>query len=277
MASCEIKNEVEEIIKFNVKDMVKDSIYEWFEIVKSKGIYQGDFDDYYDRVFQIQSFKNYYHVWFCGLMFDNFIFNKEGKLIFRGKTIHELDDENFIFFDYHLKRNTNKVYHFRIPGEYFDYELVNSFENFDNVEEFDFFSKEGLVIFSYGESNMLYNYKTGEVLIPSFSEISFDFGNFKECVKAEDINKYVRVIKRIYGIENYMPVLDSQLEFLIDKSGKIVSIDGELMEVHDFINKSSYALVFDGVSQERFLKGVYKQVWNINNKNRKKVLTKENK
>jgi len=223
-------------------------------------------NDYLENSIRVEDFGNYYILWVHGLpSFDvNFIFDKDGNLLLGNKYILGIDKDNFFVFDYDISRISEKLYHYQVKD--FGISLVNVLDDIVDVDYCDFFDKD-LVVCCTSEDKILYNYNDAKVVIPSFSFLSNDVGNFE--LDKDEIGSWIRVVKKLYGVDNYKSVLVSKLEFLVSKTGNVVSF------VSDFEKDYSYFLMpYYGDSQEERLNSIYNEV--VERYNCKKRLKKQN-
>lgn len=243
-----MKSIVKGVIKFDIK-----SYYE--QLIIDKKI-SGSFDDYFESAIRIEDLDNYYVLSLYGIpsFYVNFIFNKNGELLLDNKNVCVIDRENVFVFDYDNKEMIDKLYHYQVKG--LNINLVNVIDNVFDVDYCDFFNKD-LVICCCGEDRGLYNYKNKEVLVPSYSSMYSDVDTFKEVTKEGD--KYLKLVKKIYGTEDYKSTLISNLEFLVDSNGKVSS------PICDF--ETGYEcfslLPYFGDNQAEILSNVYKDASNM--------------
>lgn len=238
-----MKDIVKNVINFDIK-----GYYE--RLINDKKIDQ-NFDEYFENIIRIEDYDNYYVLSLYGIssFYVNFIFNKNGELLLDNKNICVIDSENIFVFDYDIKKMKEELYHYQISD--LKVNLVNVIDNVIDVDYCDFFNRD-LVICCCGEDRMLYNYKTKKILIPSYSCMYSDVGNFAEYVQNSD--KYIRIVKKLYGIDDYKSSLIGNLEFLVDRNGKISSF------VCDFESgySCSNSLLYFKNTQEEILNNVYK-------------------
>lgn len=248
----EFEKNKQDKMKEIVKEVISDDIKKYFEEEISKN--NQCFDDRFEEVVRVEDFGGYYILWLYGIpSFNiNFVFDKSGKLLFDNRNILGIDKDNFFVFDYNVKEMCDKLYHYEIKDSKVN--LVNVIENVIDVDNCEFFNNN-LVVCCGNDDRMIYNYKTKQILIPSYSGMYSDIGKFEEFVQNDD--NYIRIVKNLYGIDDYKSVLISSLEFLVDRDGRINS------GIFDFENKynfGSYLVSRLGNNQEEILNSVYEDV-----------------
>ena len=232
-----------------MKDKVKEVSSNNFEIrsyLCNKSI---DVNEYFKNNIRVEDLGNYYILWLYGIPSFNvsFIFDKNGNLLIGNKNILGIDKDNFFVFDYDINEMSDKLYHYQIRES--NINLVNVLDNIVDVDYCDFFDSD-LVVCCSNEDKILYNYKNIEVVIPSFSSLYNDLGNF-DVLEGEEKN-CIRVVKKLYGVDNYKSILISNLEFLVDKKGKVVSYIADFENGYwRFLNPNF------GDTQEEMLDSVY--------------------
>lgn len=251
--------ESEKIRQYKIIDSVKvktrAKFFEYFVKEGKQDDFDVIFDDYFSNIFRIERYQNYYLVSFCGTshMDMNFVFDKNGNLLIEDGIVYSLDDNNFCVIRNNNKNLVDKLYNFSCLCHYQlndgIFKLVNVLDNVNDIDFNDFFDRD-LVVCCSCEDKILYNYKEVEIVIPSFSSLCNDLGNF-EVIEGDKLN-YIRIVKKLYGVDNYNSILKSKLEFLVDNKGNLASY------VYDFANGySSSDIPYFVNNQEAMLKYVY--------------------
>lgn len=195
-----------------------------------------------------KDYGNFYFIEFNGDIVVNFIFDNNGKLIFmeEGKNAIEVVDTNNIFIN---RKNNDGVFSFNhyqfCNGEF---RLLNTFCDVDeNVFSLSNYLIE-LVDYSSGDiKRILYNYKSGDVVLDDYDYVSFNIGNF-EFFDNLAFDK-LRVVKKIKNGNK-----SKKLEFLIDKKGRVSNLG-----VYDFANSVIYPISGDCNEQVNELFRIYKK------------------
>lgn len=241
LVNIEIEKMKQDKMKKIVKEIINDEKKKYFEklVINENKC----FDECFENSIRVINFNNYYILWLCGIssLDVNYVFDKNGNLLFDNINIAGIDKNNFFVFSYDVKEMKDKLYHYQVNDS--EINLVKVLDDVVDIDYCDFFVRD-LVVCSCNEGSMLYNYKTKEVLIPSFSSMFKDVKN----------NELVRVVKKIYGIYDYRSSLVSKLEFLVDRNGEISS------PVCDFETgyECNHLLSSYGDIQEEILNNVYK-------------------
>lgn len=238
-----------------VKNVFQVGLKSYFKQMVNEGKIYDSFDKYFESIVRVEDCGNYYILWLSEVpyMNANFVFDKNGNLLFDNRVVCGLDNNNFVLLDYDIKEMSEKLYHYQFNDSKF--ELVNTIDNVIDIDYSDFFSSD-LVICSGCENRILYNYRNKEVLMSNYVATYSDLGNFNN-LNFIDKNKYVRVVQKIFGIEDYRSVMISKLEYLVDKNGKIAEFG-----VFDFENEQRYSLINRGNNQEEILNSICEEVRN---------------
>ena len=236
-----------------VKEITKDKFKDNFKKDGKEEYFNLYFDDYFSSIFRIDNYLNYYVVWFYGApyMGINFVFDKDGNLLFDNGAVYGLDNENFFVIKYEAKEMIDRLYHYQLKND--NFELVNSLDNVNDIDYNNFFKNDRLVICSCNSEKMLYNYKKAKIIIPSFSDIYQDLGRLNQFRYGYDDS--IRLVKKIFTVENYKYVLVSKLEFLVNKYGMV----DNNVPLWDFENKRYYYLNNNG-NQAENLNCIYDRV-----------------
>lgn len=236
-----------------VKVLVKDVVDKYYLKFKESDEYDGCLEhEYYYyhffKKFKINSFKNYYHIWFDGKINESFVFDKNGNLVFRGSHVEDIDDNNFIGLRYDRENFDDKAYHYEFKGD--KLELVKVLSDVNNVE-FNKYFDDDLIVFVTSDEYMLYNYKNREIVIPSFSSVSIE----NESIKG--VGKSLFVQKKIVMTDEANPVEVTNLGYFVEKNG--------LLEypyvVLDLVDRDNFYLLNNrGNNQEEAINSIYDEV-----------------
>lgn len=221
------------------------------------------YPDFYciDYLTKIRDYNNYYLVHIYGAPFEkvDFIFDKEENLVlecFRSDGSIDVIDENNCFV-VKKDRLENKVlaHHFRLFDQGFDLvkvlygvhtNILPVFGKSADVEFGDLVSWSGYSNKENKDKYVLYNYKDAKVVVPEFTDASYNYGNFSWILR-DDL---IRIINRIEYEDKCV-----ELEFLIDKNGKMVT------EVWDFRRHVCYSVGDKNMDQEYILNSVFWEVY----------------
>ena len=93
----------------------------------------------------------------------------------------------------------------------------NVINNVIDVDYCDFFSKD-IVVCSCSDDRMLYNYKTKEILVPSYSSMYSDVDKFSELKKKD--YKHIKLVKKIYSYKVRIKTIDMSKDLNVTKKLK---------------------------------------------------------
>lgn len=213
-----------------------------------------------DYICKVISYENYYLVKIYGSPFEkvDLIYYKNGNLLNyvsrdRG-SIDAVDDRNFFVLD----KEKNVAFHKRIDStgtSCFNVQVLDHVYScvlpiFGKELDVEFGNLVGWIGAKNDEvsfqKNVLYNYKTGNIVIPEYTDATYYYGMFSNFVHRDDL------IHIIQGIS--YDGLVSRLEFLIDKDGVLCT------DVYDFARSICYSTQRDGKNQSDVLNSIYEEV-----------------
>jgi hypothetical protein len=232
-------------------------------------------DDYSINQLSIRSYSNYYLVHILGMPFKevDFIYDKmEMKVLdsfFSYGCIDCIDSYNFFLIRRDRFGNMESAYHFQLRNNQFN--MVNSFygvhtnilpllgDNF-GIPFGNLVSWNGN---AFREKGVLYNYKKAEMVVPEFTEVQKDYGDFSDVY----CHHLIRVINQIKVGKKV-----TNLEFLIDEEGCLFS------DVYDFQNNVCYIKEDYGINQVEALAAIYHEVeLNMQEENKSVMVRKREK
>lgn len=212
-----------------------------------------------DYICKVISYENYYLIKIYGSPFEKvyLTYYKNGNLLNfvpknRG-SIDAVDDRNFFVLD----KEKNVAFHKRIDSTGTSCSNVQVLDPvyscvlpiFGKELDVEFGNLVGWISAKNDEvsfqKNVLYNYRTGNIVVPEYTDATYYYGMFANFVHRDDL------IHIIHSIS--YDGLVSRLEFLIDKDGILCTY------VYDFARNYRYYVDCDDKNQSDVLISIYEE------------------